>query len=89
MPSTTCGTTGTSTIIKLVTFHARVCHKTDDEAEAHFLRTKYWMDSHVFPCSKVWYESSRPLAVGCNGLQAQFSQYYSKTGSTREQLYHA
>ena len=39
--------------------------------------------------ARVWYESLRPIDVDCQGIQNQFGQQYSKTGDTREQLFHA
>ena len=35
------------------------------------------------------HESLRSIAVGWNGLQAQFRQQYSRIGNIKEQLFHA
>ena len=37
----------------------------------------------------MWYESLQPMNVDWQGLQNLFKQKYSKTGNTREQLFHA
>ena len=61
-----------------------------------------WMDTHQFPegvkvqriCltlveeARLWFESLRLINVDWLGLQNQFRQQYSKTGNTREQLFH-
>ena len=39
--------------------------------------------------ARLWFESLRPMALDCNGLQTQFRQQYSKIGNTREHLFHA
>ena len=39
--------------------------------------------------ARLWYESLRPIALDWNDLQTKFRQQYSKTGNTREQLFHA
>ena len=36
----------------------------------------------------MWCESLRPINVDWQGLQNQFKKEYSKTGNTREQLFH-
>ena len=36
----------------------------------------------------LWFESLRPINVDWQGLQNPFRQQYSKTGNTREQLFH-
>ena len=38
---------------------------------------------------QLWYESFRPIAVDCPGLQDQYMQQYSKIGNMWEQLLHA
>ena len=74
---------------------------SDEDGEAHLLRTNDWMDTNVFPegvkvqqfClalvgeATLWYESLRPINLDWNGLQNQFWQQYSKIGNTREQLF--
>ena len=39
--------------------------------------------------ANLWYESLRLINVDWAGLQNSFRQQYSKTGNTREQLFHA
>ena len=60
------------------------------------------METHKFPeeakvqsfCltltneATLWYESLRPIAVNCIGLQKCFRQQYSKFGNTWEQMFH-
>ena len=38
--------------------------------------------------TRLWHESLRPINVDWLGLQNQFRLQYSKTGNTREQLFH-
>ena len=73
--------------------------KTEEDAEAHLLRTNNWMDMHQFQegvkvqrfCltlvgeARLWYESLRPINKDWQGLQNQIRQQYSK--NTREQLF--
>ena len=77
--------------------------KSDEDAEAHLLRTNDLMDTHAFQegvkvqcfCltvigeAKFWYESLRPINVDWIRLQNQFRQQYSKIDNTRGQLFHA
>ena len=77
--------------------------KQDEDAKAHLLRTNDWMDTHAFQegvkvqhfCltlvgeARLWYESLRPIDRDWIDLQNQFRQQYSKTGNSREQLFHA
>ena len=77
--------------------------KPDEDAEAHLLRTNYWMDTHKFSdqvkvqrfCltlvgeARLWYEALRLIKVNWDDLQNIFRQQYSKIGNTREQLFHA
>ena len=63
-----------------------------EDAEAHILRTKDWMDTHQFqegvkvhrfyltPVgeARLWFESLRHINVDWQGLQNQFRQQYSK-----------
>ena len=60
--------------------------KSDEDVEAHLLRTNDWMDTHAFPegvkvqrfCltlvgeARLWYESLRPIDLDWNGLQNEF-----------------
>ena len=76
--------------------------KSEEDAEAHLLRTNNWMDTHQFQEgvkvqrfgltlvgeARLWYESLRPINVDWLGLQNQFRQQYSKIGNTRDQLFH-
>ena len=39
--------------------------------------------------ARLWYESSRPIVVDFNGLQAQFRQRYCRRGNAKEQMFHA
>ena len=39
--------------------------------------------------ARLWYQSLEPINVNWQGLQNLFRQQYSKTGDTREQLFHA
>ena len=39
--------------------------------------------------ARLWYESLGTINVNWDGLQNIFKQQYSKTGNTREQLFHA
>ena len=75
---------------------------TNEDTEAHLLRTYDWMDTHPFQkgvkvqcfCltlareARLWHESLRPIDLDWNGLQNQFHQQYSKISNTREQLFH-
>ena len=70
--------------------------------EAHLLRENDLTDTHTFledvkiHCfcltlvgeARLWYKSLRPMNVDWNRLQNKFQQQYSKTGITREQLFH-
>ena len=38
--------------------------------------------------ARLWYVSLRHIVLDWNALQTQFRQKYSKTGNTREQLFH-
>ena len=38
--------------------------------------------------ARLWYQSLEPINVDWQGLQNLFRQQYSKTGNTREQLFH-
>ena len=83
-------------------FKPEFAGKPDEDADAYLLRTNDWIDTHAFPedvkvkhlCltlageAGLWYESLRPINLDWNGLQNQFWQKYSKTGNTREQLFH-
>ena len=76
--------------------------KPDEDVEAYLLRTNDWMDTHRFQdhvkvqrfCltlrreGRLWYESLRLINEDWEGLQNTFRQQYSKTGNTREQLFH-
>ena len=77
--------------------------KLDEDAEVHLLDTNDWMTLHHFVegikvqrfCltllgeAKLWYQSLKPKNVDWQGLQNLFRQKYSKTGNTREWLFHA
>ena len=39
--------------------------------------------------ARLWYQSLEPINIDWQGLQHLFRQQYSKTGNTREQLFHA
>ena len=72
--------------------------KTDEDVEAHLLRTNDWMDTHGFPdqvkvqrfCltlvgeARLWHKSLRLINVAWICLQNIFRQQYSKIGNTRE-----
>ena len=74
-----------------------------EDAEAHFLRTNNWMNTHQYPedikvqrffqtqvgKARLWYESLRPINVDLQGLKNQFRKQYSKIGNTGEHLSHA
>ena len=76
--------------------------KSDEDAEAHLLRTNDWMDTHRFQghvkvqrfCltltgeARLWYESLRLINADLVGLQNTFRQQYSKIDNTMEQLFH-
>ena len=63
--------------VKLVSFKTRVFWQTKEDAETHLLRTKDWMETHIFPeevkvqrfCLalmgelRLWYESLRPIVI--------------------------
>ena len=84
-------------------FKPKFFRKPDEDAEANLLRTNDCMDTHRFQdnvkvqgfCvtltgeAKLWYESLRLINVDWLGLQNIFRQQYSKTGNTRQQLFHA
>ena len=69
-------------------FKPEFAGKTDEEAEAHFLRMNDWLDTHAFQegvqvqrfCltllgeARLWHESLRPIALDWNILQTQFRQ---------------
>ena len=77
--------------------------ESDEDAEAHLLRSNDWMDTHVFPDSikvqrfcltlvgeaRLWCQSFRPIVLDWNDLHSQFRQQYSKIGNSWEQLFHA
>ena len=77
--------------------------KTEEDVEAHLLRTNDWMTIHDFPegvkvrrfCltlageARLWYASLEPIVGTWQDLQGQFRRQYSKIGNTREQLFHA
>ena len=76
--------------------------KSEEDAEAHLLRTNNWMETNNFPgvtkvpkfCltltgeARLWYESLKPIVVDWQGLQDKFRQQYLKFGNTQEQLFH-
>ena len=84
-------------------FKPEFSEKPDEDAEAHLLCTKEWMNVHHFNegvnvqrfCltllgeARLWYQSLKPINVHCQGLQKLFRQKYFKIGNTREQLFHA
>ena len=71
--------------------------KPEEDAEAHLLQTKDWMNAHHFLedikvrrfCltlvgeARLWYQSLEPINVNWQGLQNLFRQQYSKIGNTR------
>ena len=75
--------------------------KPDEDAEVHQVCTNDWMTAHHFVegvkgqrfCltllgeASLWYHSLEPIHVDRLGLQNLFTQQYSKTGNTREQLF--
>ena len=77
--------------------------KSDEDVEAHLLRTNDWMTTHDFPeavkvqrfCltlvgeARNWYATLEPVAMMWPELQNMFRHQYSKIGNTREQLFHA
>ena len=76
--------------------------KTEEDVEAHLLRTNDWMETHNFPddtkvkmfCltlsgkARLWYETLRAVQLDWDALQECFQQQYLKFGSTREQYFH-
>ena len=84
-------------------FKPKFSGKPDEDAEAHLLRMNDWMDTHRFQdndevqriCliltgeARLWYKSLKHINADWVGLQNSFRQWYSKIGSTREQLFHA
>ena len=62
-------------------FKPELIGKPDEDAEAHFIRTNDWMDTHVFSedCKvqkicltlegedRLWYQSLRPIPLDWNG----------------------
>ena len=76
--------------------------RSDEDVEAHLLRTNDWMNTHDFPeavkvqrfCltlvgeARNWYATLEPIAMTWQELQTMFRQQYSKIGNTREQLFH-
>ena len=77
--------------------------RSDEDVEAHLLRTNDWMTTHDFPeavkvqrfCltlvgeARNWYATLEPIAMTWQELQTMFRRQYSKIGNTREQLFHA
>ena len=73
--------------------------KPDEDAEAHLLHSKDWMNTHHFVdgvrvqrfClallgeARLWYHSLEPINVDWPGLQNLIRQQYSKVGNTQEQ----
>ena len=76
--------------------------KTEEDAEAHLLRTNIWMDTYNFPddqkvrgfCltltgkARLWYETIRNVNLDLLSVQECFRQQYSKFVNTREQYFH-
>ena len=83
-------------------FKPEFAGKTDENAEAHLLRTNDWMDTHNFPddqkvrrfCltltseARLWYETIRNVNLDWPAMQKHFRQQYSKFGNTREWYFH-
>ena len=79
-------------------FRPKFSGKPEEDAEAHFVRTNNWMDTHrsqednkvqrfclmLTGEARVWYESLRLINVDWKELQNSFRQQYSKIGNTRE-----
>ena len=77
--------------------------KTDEDVEAHLLRTNDWMNTHDFPeavkvqrfCltlvgeARNWFATLEPVVMTWPELQNMFWHQYSKIGNMREQLFHA
>ena len=77
--------------------------KPEEDVEAHLLRTNYWMNTHDFSDgvkvqrfgltlmgeARLWYASLEPIVMTWQELWNQFRRQYSKSGNTREQLFHA
>ena len=75
--------------------------KTDEDAEAHLLRTNDWMDTHNFlndqkvrrfcftltSKARLYYETIRNVNLDWPTMQEHFKQQYSKFGNTREQYF--
>ena len=69
-------------------FKPEFAGKSDEDAEAHLLRTNDWIDIHAFSegvkvqrfCltlvgeARLWYESLRPIVLDWNDLQTWFRQ---------------
>ena len=76
--------------------------KPEEDAEAHLLCTKDWMNTHHFVkdtkvqrfCltllgeARLWYHSLESINVNWQSLQNLLRQQYSKMGNTKEQLFH-
>ena len=77
--------------------------KPEEDAEAHLLSTRDWMEAHNFPEgekvrhffitligeARLWYESLAPLDDDWPTLQNKFRWQYSIIGNTPKQLFHA
>ena len=84
-------------------FKPKFSGRSDEDVEAHLLRTNNWMTTHDFPeavkvqrfCltlvgeARNWYATLEPIAMTWQELQSMFRRQYSKIGNTREQLFHA
>ena len=83
-------------------FKSKFAGKTDEDVEAHLLRTNDWMDMHNFPndqkvrrfCftltgkTRLWYETIRHVNLDWPMMHECFRQQFSKFGNTREQYFH-
>ena len=85
--------------LKWSNFKPEFSGKPDEDAEAHLLYSKDWMNSHHFLAgvkvqrllgeTSLWYHSLEPINVDLPELQNLFRQRYWKVGNMQEQLFHA
>ena len=83
-------------------FKPEFAGKSEEDAEAHLLRTNDWMDTQNFPddqkvrrfCltltgeARLWYETVSQAKLDWPRMQEHFRHQYSKFGNTREQNFH-
>ena len=83
-------------------FKPEFAGKSEEDAEAHLLRTNDWMRTYNFDedvkvqrfCltllgeARLWYETLTPITNYCPAIQNAFRWQYSKLGNTPEQYFH-